>query len=796
MTRFCPILPTGILDNFPYHALWLAGHRAKLQAYVLELYSSITAALDPDSSYQKLLQEASLWPRITNHALLALLSWKTVKQLPEGWRQVLTTYGIALATLQRSERLIQLNAKKDFLGLLKELQSGGREGWSALQYPDWLLMEIENDFCIRPTQARIALEMISADKNAVYQINCGEGKSSVVIPMLATGLADGNQLTRVVGLKQLLRQTQHLMSRRLGGIINRRVYYAPFSRKTELSEGTVRTLQELYNECKIQCGVQLILPEHILSLRLAGRERITSDQRLAAKLIHLEKWLEANCRDVLDECDELLDTRRSLVYSVGGQQLIDGHPDRWLLTHEVLSRVALHSTTIAERCSKGVELNFGQPGAFSSLRVTSEEAGKELAGLIVADLEAGNIAGLSLNFVPAAARQAILDFVQHSSLHSDVASLAKTALAGMPQLLKAVLLLRGLIAHGVLSSALHKRWMVEYGLDSTRCLMAVPYQAKGVPSVASEFGHPDIAILLTSLSYYYSGLTRGQLRQCFELLFKAPNAADEYASWRSLCPQLPEKLRSLESVNVDDDDMFTNQLYPQFRRNKRVADFFMSRVVFPHSAKAFLHKLSTSAWDIPASPRGKPTTGFSGTNDNRFLLPLTIEQHGLSELEHTNSMVLSLLLRPENREYSQAVDSNGKRLDIPALLRLISAQQPRINVLVDVGAQVLEMKNQDVAQAWLNEVPNSIAAVYYNEADVLMVVDREDRISRLDASPLKYKLGDCLIYLDEVHTRGVDLPIPMGVRAALTLGPRLTKDRLVQGTWESCCVSAVGVSSS
>ena len=37
-----------------------------------------------------------------------------------------------------------------------------------------------------------------------------------------------------------------------------------------------------------------------------------------------------------------------------------------------------------------------------------------------------------------------------------------------------------------------------------------------------------------------------------------------------------------------------------------------------------------------------------------------------------------------------------------------------------------------------------------------------------------------LIYLDEAHTRGIDLPIPVNTHAAVTLGPRLVKDRLVQ----------------
>jgi hypothetical protein len=42
-------------------------------------------------------------------------------------------------------------------------------------------------------------------------------------------------------------------------------------------------------------------------------------------------------------------------------------------------------------------------------------------------------------------------------------------------------------------------------------------------------------------------------------------------------------------------------------------------------------------------------------------------------------------------------------------------------------------------------------------------------------------MDQCLVYLDEAHTRGTDLKMPENYRAIVTLGPGLTKDRLVQG---------------
>ena len=49
------------------------------------------------------------------------------------------------------------------------------------------------------------------------------------------------------------------------------------------------------------------------------------------------------------------------------------------------------------------------------------------------------------------------------------------------------------------------------------------------------------------------------------------------------------------------------------------------------------------------------------------------------------------------------------------------------------------------------------------------------------SSPLKRQLEKCVVYLDDAHARGTHLKLPRGMRAAVTLSPKVTKDRLVQG---------------
>ncbi|KAF9882671.1 hypothetical protein FE257_005656 [Aspergillus nanangensis] len=358
-------------------------------------------------------------------------------------------------------------------------------------------------------------------------------------------------------------------------------------------------------------------------------------------------------------------------------------------------------------------------------------------------------------------RRSALHFVRYTDITPRDESVLREALEGGVYLRK-LLVLRGLLGHQILKFAVAgKRWPVDYGLHPSRCLMAVPFRAKGVPSDNSEFGHPDVAVIITCLSYYYHGLSQEQVRHCFKLVTKENDPSAEYHHWVVRGHHsLPTGLREITGVNLEDSRVFRKVLYPHLQYQKGIIDFYLSRVVFPKEAKEFPHKLSTSAWDLP-SRAGQPlTTGFSGTNDNRSLLPRSAAQRDLPHLLRTNAMVLSGLLRPKTH--------------------LVNQQATPVCVIIDVGAWILEARNDYIAQYWLSVTPAAAGALFYDDNDEAIVIDREGNTERLLASPFRHRMEKCLVFLDQEHERGVDLKLPRNYRAAVTLGPRLTKDRLVQ----------------
>ena len=616
----------------------------------------------------------------------------------------------------------------------------------------------------------------------------GEGKSSVIVPLVAVAIADGSRLSRVIVLKSLAKQMSDTLAVRLGGLLDRPIYYMPFTRKVEINPAVVKQIQLLQEACKASKGILLAQPEHVLSFKLIGIERLTAgDFQTASPLLEAQSWMEANSRDLLDESDEILDVKFQLIYTLGAQRLMDGQPDRWLLTQTIFDLIEKHTTILQENDPQQIETNHRTSSSFPTIRLLSESIGRRLMSKVAEDVLESYLPALSFEQCPTLVMEAVLRFIQNVHVSKEDSDVIKGFHEGGVLFLQNLLLIRGLIAHTILLFVLReKRWSVNYGLHPTRCLSAVPYRAKDVPAASAEFGHPDVAIALTCLSYYYNGLSNPQIMQCFDLLSKSDDPSLEYGALISRCNDLPIHLRDWNAVNLEDDQQCSNELFPALRYCKKIADYFLANVVFPKEGKEFDEKLSTSGWDVPAKVGGPHlTTGFSGTNDNRFLLPLSIIQQDLTNLRHTSGKVLDCVVRKENLRYFCAKDDIGRQVSTEALLRGIAKAEPRVRVLIDVGAQVLDMSNMELVRTWMTLIPDVDAGIFFDKDDNVMVLTRDDKRETLTASSFQTRMDRCLVYLDEVHTRGTDLKLPKDTCAAVTLGPRLVKDKLVQGKFVS-----------
>lgn len=429
-------------------------HRTTMTKSVKDYLRLIHSKLSPSDVSQQILEDADLWPRLSQPCLLAQLSRRHVSRIPEEWKDSLLELAEMIALMQRAERISKFHSSSNNRSLWKELKHRGREGWSAKDHPSWLLLEIEKNITIRPLQAKVAMEMISpsSGRNSVLQLNMGEGKSSVIVPMLVAALADGKRLVRVIVLKPLLRQTEQVLTQCLGGILDQRVAHVPFSRKTAIDSSKIATILDTFTRYAGSCGVMVTLPEELLSMRLMTREKMTTSPTLAAAVLDLYRWLKNSARDILDESDEILSVRSQLIYPVGGQQMLDGKNDRWQITQAVLQRVNLHVKDLAAVQPSELELDYSGK-SFPLLKFLRSDVGERLVELLVDDAVNGLVSGLSFDFYSGDTRNAVQNFISLREVsQQDLTVLAATLQKGPHW--NAVLILRGLFAHDVLLFAL------------------------------------------------------------------------------------------------------------------------------------------------------------------------------------------------------------------------------------------------------------------------------------------------------------------------------------------------------
>lgn len=772
--------------------------------YKRDVLETMHQALSPYDDTSKLLALGGLWPRATPRSLLALLSSISLQTLDQQWRSCLVSLCEAISYRQRGRRLLLAVEKDDASAFTDEIENEGHKGWGFEVWLEGYLLEIENNFMIRPIQARVAQEMMepASSANSLLQLNMGKwytfptpyshkanvriamGKSSVVIPLDAALIANGSRLSRIIVPKYQYRQNLDTLSQRLGGFMNRQIYVLPFSRQFNVSDDSLTAVEALLAECMTNCGILLAQPEHILSFKLMGIERhVFGDIVMGNRLFTIQTWLDNNVQDIIDESDEILDVNFQLIYTLGAHRMLDGQPDRWLLTQVVLDLIENHAWNLQKTHRGNVNVERRTSSSFPSIQSLSMASGKRLLSQVAQDVCEGRLTVLATEQFPRAVKDLLPRFFQDPNLFEDECGPIMESCAERSSVWRKLLLVRGLIAYNILRSVVQeKKWSIHYGLHPTRRLSAVPFRAKGVPSPSAEFGHPDVAVSLTCLSYYHDGLSDDQIRETITLLQRCDEPDSEYARWVERCDGLPQELEDWNALNVEDEKQCLDHVFPAFRYNKNTIDYYLSHVVFPKEGKEFSQKLSTSAWDIPSQPGSQHiTTGFSGTNDNRFVLPLTIRQQDLPELQHTSAQAIYDVLREPNRRYLYAADEQNRQLSATDLFRHLLESDSKVRTLIDVGAQVLDIHNRELVQAWMEMDTTVEAGIFFNDEDQLMVLARDGKLERHATSSFQFRMDRCVVYLDEVHTRGTDLKLPLDTRAAVTLGPRLTKDRLVQG---------------
>lgn len=288
----------------------------------------------------------------------------------------------------------------------------------------------------------------------------------------------------------------------------------------------------------------MTLPEFRLSFQLKIYESVCKgDIDSAKEFLKAHKWLEENVRNILDESDAILQPKYQLIYTVGHQLLLDGGAQRWTVgfntshslkqskmlnkfriylqvVQAVLKRVR-HHIKILYKTHGNEKIEFDENhlenakiyGAgivqerhdvFSPCRIFDENVYMELKHALINDFIDGKM-NIAFMEIVDAMKDSLRTLLSDKDISSHRFNDMMVKFSGTEK--NTLMILSGLLRFDVLKLVLMKRWRVNYGVNpkSSR-KTAVPFKAKDVAAEMTEFGHPDVAICLTQLSYYYSGL--------------------------------------------------------------------------------------------------------------------------------------------------------------------------------------------------------------------------------------------------------------------------------------------------
>ena len=212
------------------------------------------------------------------------------------------------------------------------------------------MFEVEGGLQIRPVQYDVAKKLMD-DPGSVVQLNMGEGKTRVILPMLILHWARRNsageqKLLRITALTALMHELFDFMHRHLcATVLLRRIFVMPFHRDVQLQVQDIQVMISSLDFCRQSGGVLLVAPEHRLSLQLKWHELRLQGETEKCKL--LSQLADMPVRDLLDESDEVLRHKYQLIYAVGSPMPLPQGPERWE-TATALLRVLQQSDRVSQ----------------------------------------------------------------------------------------------------------------------------------------------------------------------------------------------------------------------------------------------------------------------------------------------------------------------------------------------------------------------------------------------------------------------------------------------------------------
>ncbi|OQS06902.1 hypothetical protein THRCLA_20266 [Thraustotheca clavata] len=748
----------------------------------------------------------------------------------------------ALASMVDSHRLYQNQDQSRMLHASQEVANGLLASRSYLKKspttnefvydPRYLLFEYVFELLLRQRQVEMIesfMTSLNQGTSRVQQMIMGAGKTTVVGPLLTYMLANSKALVTHVMPTALLEQSRAVLRSRFSNpILQKRIFTLSFDRSVDDDPIAIIALAAKLKRACLKGDVICASPEAIKSLLLKfvellhSLEQSTHDpefrlndtsrtgQRIR-KVLHsrsdmadelqviLRLWQEGIL--IMDEVDVLLHPLRSeLNFPIGNKFPIDLAANRWELPINLFEIVLAPPTTttdplitaLHDRLSHGYSIHALQ--RFPHLVLLDNNYYDNELRPILAELAHGWLSHHFKMGKCTLTKEHILTYMQCEKLDLTEQKHVEEGLSehGLKLLNLAREWIRTLLPH-----CLSKINRVSYGLlqkhhyelntnTPSRLLLAVPFVGKDVPSRSSEFAHPDVLIGLTILAYRYEGIRRNdvktivsQLKHDFSRQLGPRDKRPACVLFRSW---VDEGLKLAQSTNgvlplplfqLSDTSQVT-RLLVLIRSLPSVIHYYVRQHVFPSCMNFQKLKVSACGHELGSDSLFAKRIGFSGTPSN--LLPLDL---GSCYYEPQSDGNIFTVLT------SSKVTTLERKLNWTAtsLLKDIAKSDPPYHALIDTGALITGLDNEEVSRFLLQHLPLSMEGVVYLDSSDRQMILLRDHVAAMPLIQCGLSPEKRFTFYDQVHTTGMDIKQCTNARAVLTLGKDMTFRDYAQGAY-------------
>lgn len=320
----------------------------------------------------------------------------------------------------------------------------------------------------------------------------------------------------------------------------------------------------------------------------------------------------------------------------------------------------------------------------------------------------------------------------------------------------------------------------------------IPYIATDTPAT-TQFGNPIEALVLHFLAALSQGVSTKQVEAVIgHLIASAKQRSKGKAMERSPEGRFLRKITGLDISSLQTSRGLSKAVE---RINKNI----LFRLLIESETAALyatFHPNHTSSTPQDFCARLERLYGMTGTPWNTDGFPKKISGENVHWDEGSRGKIVHTML---NRAQETLVHSGNPDKITETLSSLFDKKEEPFDAIFDSGALFKNFSNEEVAKALLevsqDKGSNKKHVIFFHKIEgetecnrLAALTKKGDRYtitflpssSKEDIESQGINLKECLFHLDDIHTTGVDLPLPQKTRAVVTIDENISLRALLQ----------------